>query len=199
MGFTWIATHVTALPDPTPRASFRSPEDLRGKGSGDRNNPGAHRRMALAAWASRAVRWTAMSFRSPESMARVARSNAPPDRTAWWQWPTVLSLDAPAVALVWQIFFARLLGVPLQTHHHVMLGMVTWVVYAADRWMEGLEIDPARVAHDPQGLLAGLPGQRGRVHAPNSSRPPPPTPRAGSGHLHPSSPRDGSGGGSGRT
>ena len=66
-------------------------------------------------------------------------------RTAWWQWPTVLSLDAPAVALVWQVFFARLAGVHLQSHHLGLLGMVTWVVYAADRWMEGLEIDPDRV------------------------------------------------------
>lgn len=86
-----------------------------------------------------------MSVQFPESMERVAGSRAPPPRPAWWQWATVLSLDAPAVALVWQAFFARLLGVHLQPHHHVILGVVTWVVYAADRWMEGLEIDPALV------------------------------------------------------
>lgn len=67
------------------------------------------------------------------------------ERPAWWQWATVLSLDAPAVAVAWQAFFAQLWRAPLRAHHVLLLGAATWLVYAADRWMEGLEIDPARV------------------------------------------------------
>lgn len=64
---------------------------------------------------------------------------------AWWQWLTVLSLDAPLVAVAWQAFFARLLGVPLRIHHHLLLAAGTWLIYVADRWAEGHAIDPARV------------------------------------------------------
>ena len=66
-------------------------------------------------------------------------------RPAWWQWPTVLSLDAPAVAVVWQALFAAALGVSLRPHHAWLLGIATWLVYVADRWFEGLAIDPTRV------------------------------------------------------
>lgn len=33
--------------------------------------------------------------------------------TRWWQWPTVLSLDAPAVAVGWQWLFSRTAGADL--------------------------------------------------------------------------------------
>jgi len=60
-----------------------------------------------------------------------------PGRPHWWQWLTVLSLDAPLVAVVWQALFARILGVNLGWYQHVLLGLTVWVVYAADRWIEG--------------------------------------------------------------
>lgn len=69
----------------------------------------------------------------------------PNDHPAWWQWPTVLSLDAPAVALAWQFLFARVAAAALQSHHYALLAAVTWLVYAADRWTEGFEIDVAQV------------------------------------------------------
>lgn len=67
---------------------------------------------------------------------------------AWWQWPTVLSLDAPAVAMAWQALFAEVLGVSLRPTHYGLLGLVTWLVYAMDRWVEGWQIDPAIVCTD---------------------------------------------------
>ena len=33
-----------------------------------------------------------------------------PGKPHWWQWPTILSLDAPAVALLWQWQLARVAG-----------------------------------------------------------------------------------------
>lgn len=67
------------------------------------------------------------------------------ERPAWWQWPTVLSLDAPVVAVVWQGLFAHVANSSLRVHHYALLAAATWLVYAADRWMEGFDIDPARV------------------------------------------------------
>lgn len=55
----------------------------------------------------------------------------------WWQWPTVLSLDAPAVAVAWQWLVARSAGDTLAWHHHVVLGVSVWLAYSADRWIEG--------------------------------------------------------------
>ena len=67
-------------------------------------------------------------------------------RPRWWQWPTVLSLDAPAVALLWQWQLAWAAGVALATSRAVILGAAVWLVYSADRWIEGrrLETDAIR-------------------------------------------------------
>jgi hypothetical protein len=61
----------------------------------------------------------------------------PASRTEWWEWPTILSLDAPAVGVLWQWILALALGVPLRAHHVVILGASIWMSYAADRWFEG--------------------------------------------------------------
>lgn len=66
-------------------------------------------------------------------------------RPFWWQWPTVLSLDAPAVALVWQWEFARVTRSGLRPEHRVLLGTAAWLVYAADRWIEGWQLDPGQI------------------------------------------------------
>ena len=55
----------------------------------------------------------------------------------WWQWPTVLSLDAPAVSIVWLALLGRALGVPLRWPAFFVLGSSVWLAYAADRWIEG--------------------------------------------------------------
>lgn len=47
--------------------------------------------------------------------------------------------------MVWQAFFAQIANVSLRAHHFLILGVVTWLVYAADRWTEGFEIKPERV------------------------------------------------------
>ena len=67
-------------------------------------------------------------------------------RPHWWQWPTVLSLDAPAVAVLWQWQLARAAGAALATSRAVILGAAVWLVYSADRWIEGrrLETDAIR-------------------------------------------------------
>ena len=61
----------------------------------------------------------------------------PASRTEWWEWPTILSLDAPAVGVLWQWMLSQALGVPLKGHQAVVLGASIWMSYAADRWFEG--------------------------------------------------------------
>ncbi len=51
----------------------------------------------------------------------------------WWLWPNLLSLDAPAVAVVWQLFLAAEAGVAVPSAAAVVLGLVVWGVYLADR------------------------------------------------------------------
>jgi len=68
-----------------------------------------------------------------------------PPRPHWWQWPTVLSLDAPAVALVWQAQLARVARVPLGWHHATILALSVWLAYVLDRWIEGWRLAPDQV------------------------------------------------------
>jgi hypothetical protein len=68
-----------------------------------------------------------------------------PGKPYWWQWPTILSLDAPAVALLWQWLLARTANVPLRWYHAFILGSAAWLVYSADRWIEGWFLAPGQV------------------------------------------------------
>ncbi|AHF91867.1 hypothetical protein OPIT5_18225 [Opitutaceae bacterium TAV5] len=78
-------------------------------------------------------------------MSPLSRSSPCPRLTGGLQWLTILSLDAPLVALCWQWTFARLLGVTLRPAEIVLLGISVWLVYAADRWLEGWRVPPEHI------------------------------------------------------
>ncbi len=59
-------------------------------------------------------------------------------------WMNVLSLDAPLVALAWQDAAARLLQVDLLSSERLLLGLVTWLVYAGDRLWDARPDAPVR-------------------------------------------------------
>ena len=63
----------------------------------------------------------------------------------WWQWPTVLSLDAPAVALAWQALLSETAHVSLGWAEPTVLGSSVWLAYAADRWIEGWRLEPGQI------------------------------------------------------
>jgi hypothetical protein len=63
----------------------------------------------------------------------------------WWQWPTVLSLDAPAVAVLWQQLLAEPASTRVEGPQAFVLGTSVWLAYAADRWIEGWRLDPERI------------------------------------------------------
>jgi hypothetical protein len=70
-----------------------------------------------------------------------------PGRVRWWQWLTVLSLDAPLVAVAWQSAFTRVAdaGAPPAPHHPHLRGAAGRLAYAADRWIEGWRLTPQTV------------------------------------------------------
>lgn len=63
----------------------------------------------------------------------------------WWLWPTVLSLDAPAVAVTWQAATSVVGGVALGWSATMVLGASVWLAYVADRWIEGWRLPPHAV------------------------------------------------------
>ena len=78
----------------------------------------------------------ASQFRAP--IAVYVRA---PDRSAntpAWLWPNLLSLDAPAIAVLWQLLFARCLHAPATPAGAAVLFLCTWIVYAGDRILDSL-------------------------------------------------------------
>ncbi len=57
----------------------------------------------------------------------------------------MLSLDAPAVALVWQAQFARIAHGAIGWPEAFVLGVSTWLAYAADRWIEGWRLESDQI------------------------------------------------------
>ena len=64
-----------------------------------------------------------------------------PARPLWWQWPTVLSLDAPAIVLAWQALVAEVAAVSIGWHERLVLALSVWLAYTVDRWIEAGRLD----------------------------------------------------------
>jgi hypothetical protein len=58
------------------------------------------------------------------------------DSRPWWLWPNVLALDAPAVAVSWQVFLASVAGVAVPLAASAVLALVVWAVYLVDRGLD---------------------------------------------------------------
>lgn len=67
-----------------------------------------------------------------------------PVRAPWWSWPHLLSLDAPAVAVGWQVWWAHENGTQLAWAQHAILGLSVWMIYLADRLADGLRVAPVQ-------------------------------------------------------
>jgi hypothetical protein len=66
-------------------------------------------------------------------------------RARWWLWPTILSLDAPTVAVLWQWQIARSASMGNPLPEIVVLGASVWLAYSADRWIEGWRLTPENI------------------------------------------------------
>jgi hypothetical protein len=54
-----------------------------------------------------------------------------------WLWPNLLSLDAPLVALLWQVLFIRCFHSEASAIPSVLLVLAVWLIYVADRVLDG--------------------------------------------------------------
>lgn len=66
--------------------------------------------------------------------------------TRIWLWPNLLSLDAPVVAVSWQILFARCFQVHIDAVAAVLLLLTVWLIYVADRTLDAWKGD----CHSPR-------------------------------------------------
>ena len=53
-----------------------------------------------------------------------------------WLWPNILSLDAPAIAVLWQTLLARSLHLRLDRWEPAVLAVCVWFVYVTDHWLD---------------------------------------------------------------
>jgi hypothetical protein len=63
-------------------------------------------------------------------------SGNPARRPPIWLVPNLLSLDAPAVAVVWQGLLAVQTGLPLRPTGRAVLALTVWMIYIADRLLD---------------------------------------------------------------
>jgi hypothetical protein len=64
-----------------------------------------------------------------------------------WLWPNLLSLDAPLVALVWQILFGLCFRTGVHWLPAILLSVAVWAIYAADRMLDAWRGDAPEPRH----------------------------------------------------
>jgi hypothetical protein len=86
----------------------------------------------------------------------LSRSNAPPVSDGLsiqplfpelLLWPSILSLDAPVVAIVWQALAAHILNIRLGPYEPAILAFTIWFLYVADHLLDAMK--PAREPWEP--------------------------------------------------
>lgn len=65
-----------------------------------------------------------------------------------WLWPNLLSIDAPIVAVLWQILFARCFHADVSLLAAVLLALAVWLIYAADRMLDARREKWGRPRHE---------------------------------------------------
>jgi hypothetical protein len=55
----------------------------------------------------------------------------------WWLWWNILSIDAPSVAIVWALLFARMIQSKIPFLDFCILAIAVWLIYVADRLLDG--------------------------------------------------------------
>jgi len=65
-----------------------------------------------------------------------------------WMWPNLLSLDAPIVALLWQLLFVRCFHGNLGTLPAALLAVAVWLIYVADRTLDALRGSVEQPRHE---------------------------------------------------
>lgn len=77
-----------------------------------------------------------MKSRGVECTPEVASNPANSVEIAIWQWPNLLSLDAPLVAVLWQAAFAKAFDVAIPLAQMLLLASSVWLIYVIDRCLD---------------------------------------------------------------
>ena len=75
-------------------------------------------------------------------------------RIRWWFWWNILSLDAPTVAIAWALIYAKAAGIPLLAAELVVLALTVWIIYVADRVLDGLKCRDMPMLHERHRFCA---------------------------------------------
>lgn len=65
-----------------------------------------------------------------------------------WLWPNLLSLDAPVVALLWQMLFARCFHARVDPLPSILLVLAVWLIYSADRTLDAWTGESPQPRHE---------------------------------------------------
>ncbi|HEY1848055.1 MAG TPA: hypothetical protein VGG37_02560 [Opitutaceae bacterium] len=57
----------------------------------------------------------------------------------------MMSLDAPAVAVLWQAILGRTASEPARPAEAFVLGSSVWLAYCGDRWLEAWRLEPGKI------------------------------------------------------
>lgn len=76
----------------------------------------------------------------PSGVAHHRNDKSGRRKTPWWVWCNLLSLDAPAVALVWALLFAHCYGSTVSSAETSILALVVWAIYISDRLLDGWKV-----------------------------------------------------------
>ncbi|MBK1878423.1 hypothetical protein [Pelagicoccus mobilis] len=60
------------------------------------------------------------------------------------KWLTLLSLDAPIVAVAWQALISKSVASSQNWHHFAIVSLSVWLGYSADRWFDTLSRSPSK-------------------------------------------------------
>lgn len=88
-----------------------------------------------------------MSVCNPDSASDNPVPGRSPGALKFWLWPNLLSLDAPFVALLWQILFTRCFHVAAEPVPAILLVASVWLIYAADRALDAWRGECASPRH----------------------------------------------------
>lgn len=75
-----------------------------------------------------------------DGATKLSPPSSPAAQSSPLLWLTLLSLDAPAVAALWQLLFARCFHVHLRPSVTLLLALVVWLLYVADRFLDSLTV-----------------------------------------------------------
>ncbi|MEN3942522.1 hypothetical protein WJU23_14580 [Prosthecobacter sp. SYSU 5D2] len=78
--------------------------------------------------------------------AELANPSSAAPGTPPWLWPHVLSLEAPAVAMLWLAALARINDFRLMPGVLPGLGLAVWLIYLADRVLDTIGVPPQQLS-----------------------------------------------------